>query len=137
MTVDGLTQNEPRGHITAEDELAGQYCRVTHAVGDTERSGQMYPASHTRLTLAFGQKEPSTHGESQVDPGGQKLPELHADGPDEGNLQKYPAGHMSQRNPSNEYLPGSQGKHGGGMLGIKAKVLPAKKTPPAGMIGFT
>jgi hypothetical protein len=85
----------------------------------------------------LGQKEPSPHRDSCVDPNGQKLPELHATGANETELQKYPKGHVTQRNPSSEYHPTSQGKHGGGMLGIKAKFLPAKNEPPEGVIGFT
>jgi hypothetical protein len=77
------------------------------------------------------------HGYALVDPGGQKLPKSHTDGSDDGELQKKPAGQMSQRNPSIEYLPGSQGRHGGGMLGINARFLPAKNVPLAGVIGFT
>ena len=134
-TVDGSEQNEPLGHRTAEDELAGQCCPNTHFVGNTERKGQTYPASHIRLTLELGQKEPSAHGDSHVDAGGQKLPRLH--GANDTELHKYPAGHTAQLTPSSEYHPIAQGKHGGGMLGIKARLLPAKKEPPEGIIGFT
>jgi hypothetical protein len=131
-------QNEPLGHGAAEEELTGQYCCSTHAVGNTERKGQKLPASHIKLTVVLRQNEPSAHGESHVDPAGQKLPKLQARGADdEIDLQKYPSGHVSQRNPFEEYDPDAQGKHGGGMFGIKARVLPAKKEPLDGVIGFT
>jgi hypothetical protein len=75
--------------------------------------------------LALGQNEPSAQGVSCVDPAGHKLPKLQTDGADEIDWQKYPLGHMSQRNPSVECHPGSQGKHGGGIFGTKARFMPA------------